>query len=474
VPRPALARVLAFGAATLLVAGAAVHNGYPLVYSDTGTYLASSFSLDVPPDRPVFYGLFLRATHLGLSLWPVVLAQSAIAVLLVRRVLDLYGAVAPSLSLVAAVAALAVATPLPWVAGQVMPDAWTGMLVLALFLVLHDPRARGLASGLGPLLVLFWGSLVHLSHLALGAVLVAAEGVRAWWSGEARARRGGVRRAALALAAALVFALSVNAALSGRPALTRISWTFVLSRLVQDGIVQELLAEVCQRSPVPYRLCAHRREIRPSALHFIWDPDSPVQKLGGALAVEDEARAIVLHSLRRHPWLHVQAAIRSWIDQLGAFTTGDGLQAYDSRHFVTQVVRKRFAREANAYASSRQQLGELPLDAVAAVQRHALPLFAGASLVFLCAGLAGVPLASRELHVFVWLALVANAAICGLLSGPFPRYQSRIVWLVPLACIVSLREIASARGLATRQAAPVEPGTPGDGTHGDAANGRTI
>jgi hypothetical protein len=30
-------------------------------------------------------------------------------------------------------------------------------------------------------------------------------------------------------------------------------------------------------------------------------------------------------------------------------------------------------------------------------------------------------------------------------SGPFPRYQSRIVRLVPLACLVSLREIAGAR-----------------------------
>jgi hypothetical protein len=34
---------VAIGVATLLVSSAALWNGYPLAYSDTGTYVASSF-----------------------------------------------------------------------------------------------------------------------------------------------------------------------------------------------------------------------------------------------------------------------------------------------------------------------------------------------------------------------------------------------------------------------------------------------
>jgi hypothetical protein len=48
----------------------AIYNGYPLVYSDTSTYLASGFELQTPVDRPITYGLFIRLTSLnGFSLW---------------------------------------------------------------------------------------------------------------------------------------------------------------------------------------------------------------------------------------------------------------------------------------------------------------------------------------------------------------------------------------------------------------------
>ncbi len=38
--------------------------------------------------------------------------------------------------------------------------------------------------------------------------------------------------------------------------------------------------------------------------------------------------------------------------------------------------------------------------------------------------------------VFLLVAVVVNAAVCGILSGPFARYQARIVWLVPLTAVL--------------------------------------
>jgi peptidoglycan/LPS O-acetylase OafA/YrhL len=35
--------------------------------------------------------------------------------------------------------------------------------------------------------------------------------------------------------------------------------------------------------------------------------------------------------------------------------------------------------------------------------------------------------------VLVVALLVVNAAVCGALSGPFARYQARMVWLFPMA-----------------------------------------
>jgi putative flippase GtrA len=37
---------------------------------------------------------------------------------------------------------------------------------------------------------------------------------------------------------------------------------------------------------------------------------------------------------------------------------------------------------------------------------------------------------------------VINAAVCGVLSGPFPRYQARVAWIIPLAAAVVAQRLA--------------------------------
>ena len=79
-----------FICAALLMSGA-IYNRFPLVYPDTGTYIFSAMELQAPLDRPIFYGLFLRATQaLSLNPWWPALAQTlilaALLVLLIRIV----------------------------------------------------------------------------------------------------------------------------------------------------------------------------------------------------------------------------------------------------------------------------------------------------------------------------------------------------------------------------------------------------
>ncbi|MFK8101257.1 MAG: hypothetical protein AB8G15_01985, partial [Saprospiraceae bacterium] len=64
-----LPKLLTILLGTIILLFVAFYNGYPLVYSDTGTYIQSGFELFVPVDRPLTYGLFLRYTSLGISPW---------------------------------------------------------------------------------------------------------------------------------------------------------------------------------------------------------------------------------------------------------------------------------------------------------------------------------------------------------------------------------------------------------------------
>ncbi|MEZ4979591.1 MAG: hypothetical protein R2772_09875 [Chitinophagales bacterium] len=63
----------------LLLLFPAFYNGYPLVYSDTGTYIQSGMEMLIPNDRPIFYGLFIRIFSLGFSLWLVIYIQALIS-----------------------------------------------------------------------------------------------------------------------------------------------------------------------------------------------------------------------------------------------------------------------------------------------------------------------------------------------------------------------------------------------------------
>jgi hypothetical protein len=45
---------------------------------------------------------------------------------------------------------------------------------------------------------------------------------------------------------------------------------------------------------------------------------------------------------------------------------------------------------------------------------------------------------SAVLPAFVLLAIVGNAFVCGVFSGPHGRYQSRIMWLPALAVVLTV------------------------------------
>lgn len=62
-----------FSLSVILLIMPAIVNGYPLVYSDSGTYIGSGFEGIVPVDRPIAYGLFVRHISVAYSLWFVIL-----------------------------------------------------------------------------------------------------------------------------------------------------------------------------------------------------------------------------------------------------------------------------------------------------------------------------------------------------------------------------------------------------------------
>ncbi len=404
---------------TLLLLLPAFYNGYPLVYFDTGGYLERGFEWTPFPGRSLVYGLFMRATlAAGGGLWPLVLAQAALVAWLGLRTATL---VEPALRPADALALgglAALVTGVPWYTAQAAPDFLSASLVLALYLAAYHWTHLTVAERWAVGCVVFLAVASHLSHIPLAAgLIVITAAVPAEW--------GRVRRLA-ALSMAGVVAVPLAAAVTtGEFRMTPGGTGFVFGRLVQDGIVARFLDDRCPSTE--YRLCEHRAALPRTADEWLWTETSPLARLGGWDAATPEMRRIAWESLLAYPAHHVASAARSTWDQLLLVRTGEGLD--EVQHHTNYAVGRYLPQEVPAFAAALQQALALPLGAI---NRVHVPVALGA-LALLLPSLA---LAFRRrwgglahLGLFTVVALLSNAFVCGALSNPHDRYQSRLIWL---------------------------------------------
>ncbi len=424
----------------ILLAGAilawpAAHNGYPLIFADTGTYLGQAIEGYLGWDRPGFYSLFLHALHWRTSLWPIPLAQGLVVahlLCLMLRVLGRQGAV--PLLLVSGV--LAVGTGLPWAAAQLMPDVLTGVVVLALWLVgFAWDRLRRLERAY--LLLLSAGAIVvHLSHLPLALGLMVLGAGLGWRTGGARGAGLAAFRMAIPPLLAALALVAANTVAFGRPSLSPFGSVFLAARLLEDGPALRTLDQRCPAG-AEWRVCALRDRLPMPANHFLWPTEGPLRAgLGGGKAWAAEAREIVAETLAREPVAVATAGLLNTVRQFGMLGTGDGLNPWPAEHGPEPIIEAYFPRELEAYRASRQSRGLLEQDAAAFSPLHRALAWTGLiTLPFLAVALWQRP-RSAALCILVLAASVGNAAITGALSGANERYQARIAWLFVLAPVV--------------------------------------
>jgi hypothetical protein len=454
-PHP-VQRLLALAVAALLLVWPGFWNGYPLVFADTGTYLSQALQRYLGWDRPPFYSVFLLATHWRLTLWLPMLAQGLILAHLLGLTLRALGRPEP-LALVLAAFGLALLTGLPWVAAQLIPDLFTGMLVLCLWLLGFRMTVLSVPERLWLLLLTTITVAVHQSHLPLTLGLALLGGaVLLVWRGWRPALSGMVRMAVPPLLAAVAL-VAVNLAGHGRAALSPYGAVFVATRLIYDGPGLAMLRQACPEAG--YRICPLLDRLSPWHNHFLWEPDGTLYgHLGGPKAWTPEANAIIAETLRVAPLGVVLALLRNTAEQLRMIDTGDGLEPWVGAPGPEPVIAQFFAHELPRFQSSRQHRGLLLQDA-----RAITPLYRTVDFLGLLALLAlpllrrrlGIDLPGLALGLFVLTAALGNAAITGGLSGPAHRYQARLAWLFAFtpAAVLASSEVARAAVASRRGAA---------------------
>ena len=440
--RGALARramaALGYMLATLLLLWPAFWNGYPLVFADSGTYLGQALLHYLGWDRPPFYSFFLLLSHWRMTLWLPVLTQGLLMAHLLGLCLRALGRT-EIWALPITAAALALLTPLPWFVAQLMPDFFTGVTVLTLWLLGFRLSTLSIGERIYVLGLAMFAVAVHQSHLPLALALT---GVAWLLISLRRGWRHAWRPALRMLVPALVTAAAltgVNGIGRGQPSLSPFGMVFLAARVIYDGPGMAVARRECPE--VGWKLCEVLDRMPPGHNSFLWNADSPLQdSLGGAQVWATEARQIVFATLRAEPGAMAVAALGNTLMQLGLFGVGDGLEPWPPPHGPQPLVARFFPGELPALQDGRQQTGRLVVDARRFIPLHLAAVLAGGIglLGLLIFRWQRLPAPAAGLAVMMLAAVVVNAGVAGALSGPAGRYQARIIWLVPFVSGVLL------------------------------------
>ena len=408
--------------------------------------------------RSSSYALFLYPLEVLGTLWLVTAAQALLVAWLVRTLWRVAVPGAPPWHYLAAMALLAAGTTLPFFAGFAMPDIFAGIAVLATVLLALYWQALGNVQRWAVGAVLALALAVHMSHLLLGLTLLPLALVALWRLGRLEAGRWGLGALAGALAAAWLFnAAYVRIDQMQTGELLR-RQPFLTARILADGPGRDYLRRACATA-TPYVLCRFAAEPLNDSEVILWSDQAADgvflrSDYETRIQLEDEEGRFVRAVIADNPGGVAAAALRNWWRQLKAYQVEEPVR--DPQYYLTDEYWKDTLLPTMILGVA--ECGPAG-DRCPSRMTPALSwAWHGAGLALAVLAIAGVwwrrdalpagPARQRLAATVVLLlgGVVLNAAVCGILSGPFARYEARLVWLVPLAALLLLSALFGQQG----------------------------
>jgi hypothetical protein len=426
---------------TPLLLGVAVWNGFPLIFYDTGAYILEGLGHVFVAERSPVYSLLLRYAGAAHSLWTVAALQAVLSAFVMTEFARAEMRDLQVWKLGAIVAVLCLVTGIGWYVGQIEPDCMTALAVLALYLLAFRVDALGWGRAVPLVAIAALANATHPAHVALAAGLILCAALlrlAAMLAPGARLPAPKLALSAASFVLALVLVLSANYELTDSVFFSRSGSVFAFARMLQDGLIKRLLDDTCPESH--FKMCAFKDKLPDRADAFLWDANSPFNKLDRFYGPVSEYGQMVAASIEHYPLANLGAALKDTAVQFVKIRTGDQIEPQewilysDLAHYVPGQM--------NAYMSARQQQGRLRFVALNLVHVSVaiLSLFGLLALIWQAS-------ARRDWHVlslpaFILLALLGNAFVCGVFSNPHDRYQSRLVWVPTFVLLLSAPKTA--------------------------------
>jgi hypothetical protein len=388
--------------------------------------------------RSIYYGALVYLGDRGGGEWLSIVIQSVLLVLALFGTLKAFD-LGRWPYLLVLVGTLAAFTLLPLYVSFLMPDVFTGLTILAcgMLLTCDFGQSRGLTVAWFVLLAV--SLTFHTTHALLALLMFAVGLVIYLWRRSLVLPRG-----LLAIGAALGVAYLCSTAftvgvtkLVGEPPLTP---PFLMARLIDDGPGTDYLRDTCPGSG--FLACRFVGRLPVLSDDFLWSKDPATGVFGVSDAkvrrgLSNEQYRFALAVLVHEPFRLTAVSLINAGEQ--AFM----LKAYEFGY--TPEEKALFAQKLpGIYFATMQSTpayqGHLPRAFLDAVSYASTALGAGC-LVFFWIGdrLRQVGRSQQFLGLVYWVAfgMMANAAVCGVMSGPHDRYQARVAWLLPALALIA-------------------------------------
>lgn len=413
----------------------ALYNNFPFIYPDTGTYLMSGFTNHVSALRPATYGIFIRHVSLQDSFWLVIFCQALIVSWLIRKFVLSFFKEMSDWSILLLISFLTATTTIGVTVGMLMPDFSTAILILTTTIILFSNWKR--TGSFLFLCFLLWLSIAfHHSHfyiLVLMLIFIAGYKMILKKSVDTLT----YKRLGLVIGIALFGFVSIPTIhyfKDGQFKSNSATNVFLMGKFNQMGLLEPFLKEQCQHED--YSVCAFKDKL---PRDFLWSPESPILIHGNWVNANPEYRKPVRDFLTHPHYLKMFfiKTLETVAQQLVCFNSVE-INSLLGDKWLCKRFQLHMPDTVPALEASKQNKKAWTSETINFIQKiivYSSALFL--IYLFFFQERFTIPLVYQNLVFVCFAALVSNATICSGISMIAHRFQSRIIWILPLiaACL---------------------------------------
>lgn len=399
----------------------------------------------IPVDRPIFYGYLIKYASLGVSLWYVVWIQSLLLSYLIYRFLSIFWS-RPKLYIyyIVSIFFLAIFTSASFYVSMLTADIFTAYIYLVIFIMIfHKGLSKTEYILLGVLLL--YSIITHNSHILI-LVIVISSLLIYWFVGKfiCKYEFGKLStfvRVGIIIVVSFLMLPLLNYMIDGRFRISDSTHIFLMHKLHDDNILVKYLNENCLQHN--NFLCEQKDSL---PWDIIWDPKSPLTKDGDWSKYKLECNLMIRDILTTFPYskMFFLKAIHQSLAQFFNFNTGDIPTTDAMLEPPTSAINEHFKFDIREYLSSRLFNKRLTFERINTIQFYSVYFSMMLILLYCLIRTSDQGKLSKAAIMFLIIFLFSNAFVCATFSNVLERYQSRVIFLIPLVAIVVFPQVFKA------------------------------